>query len=135
MAAAVAWTAGAVILKLGLLEMNAIFAAAIRTFSATVALTVFQCGSNTGRNPSIFKNTEPAKLCLTILSGMIGYGISGLAYVVSVQRVGAGRTVLITSLTPIFVLMLSTLFLKEKPPLQSLIGTIICVIGIMFLRV
>lgn len=133
--AALAWTAGAVILKLGLLEINAVFAAAIRNFAAATALTVFQCGSNAERNFSILRTAKTTTLCLTILSGVLGYGLSGLAYVVSVQRIGAGRTVLITSLTPVFVLILSILFLKEKATLKLLIGTIVCVIGIMCLRV
>jgi drug/metabolite transporter (DMT)-like permease len=66
---------------------------------------------------------------------MLGYGIGGIAYVLAMQRVGAGRTVLITSLTPALVLILSVLFLKEKPTRHSVIGTIICVVGVMCLSV
>jgi transporter family protein len=133
--AALAWTIGAVILKLGLIEMNAIFAAGIRTFSAAAALTVFTYCFNSPNNPSFMKTTNMKKRFLAGFSGMLGYGIGGIAYVAAMQRVGAGRTVLITSLTPVFVLILSVLFLKEKPTPQSLIGTIICIVGVMFLSV
>lgn len=135
LSAALAWTIGAVILKLGLTEMNAIFAAAIRTFSAAAALTLFQYGSHATHNPSFIKNTELTKISLTVLSGMLSYGVGGIAYVAAMQRVGAGRTVLLTSLTPVFLLILSVLFLKEKLTPQSLIGTMICVVGVMFLSV
>jgi drug/metabolite transporter (DMT)-like permease len=64
---------------------------------------------------------------------LLGYGVGGIAYVAAMQRLGAGRTVLITSLTPVFVLILSVLFLKERPTPQSLIGTLICVVGVMLL--
>lgn len=74
-------------------------------------------------------------MALIALSGMLGYGVGGIAYVWSMQRVGAGRTVLITSLTPVLVLILSVLLLKEKPPRQSVIGTLICVIGVVCLSV
>jgi drug/metabolite transporter (DMT)-like permease len=47
------------------------------------------------------------KLALIALSGMLGYGVGGVACVLSMQRVGAGRTVLITSLPPVLVLTLS----------------------------
>jgi transporter family protein len=132
---ALAWATGAVILKLGLAEMNPVFAASIRTFSAAAALTVFQYGSHATGHPLLLKNTTWEKISLTVLSGIAGYGLAGIAYVASVQRVGAGRTALITSLTPVFVLILSVLFLKEKPTPQSLIGTMICVVGVMLLSV
>jgi drug/metabolite transporter (DMT)-like permease len=66
---------------------------------------------------------------------MLGYGVGGIAYVLAMQRVGAGRTVLITSLTPVLVLALSVLFLKERPRRQSVIGTMVCVAGVMCLSV
>jgi uncharacterized membrane protein len=120
---------------MGLTEINATLAAAIRTFSAAVAITIFQHLAHGTNNPSFIKNAELTKLSLTVLSGMLGYGVTGIAYVAVMQRAGAGRTVLITSLAPVFVFILSALFLKEKPTLPSLMGTLICVIGIMFLSV
>lgn len=133
--AALAWTTGAVILKISLTEINAVFAAAIRTFSAATALTLFQYGPWAPKHPSPMNQTNLKKLSMIALSGMLGYGIGGIAYVLAMQRVGAGRTVLITSLTPVLVLILSVLFLKEKPTRHSVIGTIICVVGVMCLSV
>jgi len=133
--AALAWTAGAVILKISLTEMNAVFAAAIRTLSAAAALTIFQCAPWAPKSASPMKRIDKKKLSLIALSGMLGYGVGGIAYVLAMQRVGAGRTVLITSLTPVLVLILSVLFLKEMPTRQSVIGTAICVGGVMCLSV
>jgi uncharacterized membrane protein len=134
-AAALAWTVGAVILKISLTEMNAIFAAAIRTFSAAVALTIFQCGQWGPRPALPVSSISRKKLALIALSGALGYGVGGIAYVLAMQRVGAGRTVLITSLTPVLVLILSIFLLKERPTRQSMIGTVICVVGVMCLSV
>jgi transporter family protein len=134
-AASLSWTVGAVILKISLTEMNALFAAAIRTLSAAVALTIFQCGP---WGPKPAPKVSPIglkKWALIALSGMLGYGVGGIAYVLAMQRVGAGRTVLITSLTPVLVLILSIFFLKERPTRQSMIGTVICVVGVMCLSV
>jgi drug/metabolite transporter (DMT)-like permease len=131
--AAIAWTIGAVILKLGVTTINAIVAAAIRTFSGAAVLTIFQYGSQATNKQSFRKDIELTKLFLIILSGMLNYGVGGIAYVAAMQRVGAGRTVLITSLTPVFILILSVLFLKEKATSKSVIGTIICVAGVVLL--
>ena len=133
LSAALAWTTGAVILKISITELNAALASTIRTFSAALALTIFQYGPWIPKTTSIVKKNNLKKLPLIALSGMLGYGIGGLAYVLAVQRVGAGRTALITSLTPILVLFLSVLFLKEKPTHQSVIGTVVCVVGVMCL--
>jgi uncharacterized membrane protein len=135
LSAALAWTTGAVILKISLTELNAVFAAAIRTFSAASALTIFQYGPWIQKTTSTVKRTDLKKLSLIALSGILGYGIGGLAYVLAMQRIGAGRTVLITSLTPVLVLILSVLFLKEKPTRRSVIGTVVCVVGVMCLSV
>jgi uncharacterized membrane protein len=132
-AAALAWTVGAVILKISLTEMNAVFAAAIRTLSAAAALTIFQCGSRSPKSTPPVNQIGLKKLAMIALSGMLGYGIGGIAYVLAMQRMGAGRTVLITSLTPVLVLILSIFLLKERPTPQSVIGTVICVVGVMCL--
>jgi uncharacterized membrane protein len=121
------------ILKISLTEMNAVFATAIRTFSAASALTIFQYSPWIAKTTSTVKRTDLKKLSLIALSGMLGYGIGGLAYVLAMQRIGAGRTVLITSLTPALVLILSVLFLKERPTRRSVIGTVVCVVGVMCL--
>jgi drug/metabolite transporter (DMT)-like permease len=131
--AAIAWTIGAVILKLGVTTINAIVAAAIRTFSGAAVLTIFQFSCQTTNKRSFRIDKELTKLFLIILSGMLNYGVGGIAYVAAMQRVGAGRTVLITSLTPVFILILSVLFLKEKATSKSVIGTIICVAGVVLL--
>jgi len=135
LSAALAWTIGAVILKISLTEINAVFAAAIRTFSAATALSIFQYGPWAPKTLPPMKRTRLKHLSLIALSGMLGYGIGGIAYVLAMQRVGAGRTVLITSLTPVLVLILSVLFLRERPTRPSVIGTIICVLGVMCLSV
>jgi uncharacterized membrane protein len=131
--AALAWTTGAIILKISLTELNAVFATAIRTFSAASALTIFQYSPWIPKTASTLKRIDLKKLSLIALSGMLGYGIGGLAYVLAMQRIGAGRTVLITSLTPALVLILSVLFLKERPTRRSVIGTVVCVIGVVCL--
>jgi drug/metabolite transporter (DMT)-like permease len=134
-AAALAWTLGAVILKISVTELNPVFASGIRTFSAALALTLFQCVHQVPKPVSRLKRPAPRKLSWIALSGMLGYGVGGVAYVSAMQRVGAGRTVLITSLTPVLVLILSVLFLKERPTRRSVIGTVICVVGVMCLSV
>ncbi len=133
--AAVAWTIGAVILKLVVGTGNAVVAAAVRVFSGAAVLTVFQYGSRAANRQSFSKDVRWKTLLLMIVSGTLGYGVGGITYVAAMQRVGAGRTVLISSLTPVFILILSVLFLKEKSTPQSLIGTLICVLGVVFLSV
>ncbi len=135
-AAALAWTAGAVILKFGLSQVNALPATAIRILSAALVLTsarfVRRAPMPAGSAPA---RTGAGRLSWIALSGVLGYGIGGVAYVMAMQRVGAGRTVLITSLTPVLVLILSVLLLNERPTRPAVVGTVICVIGVMCLSV
>jgi drug/metabolite transporter (DMT)-like permease len=132
-AAALAWTAGAVILKSGLTQVNALSATAIRVLSAALALTLAQFGPWTPKPAGSPPRTGAARLSWSALSGVLGYGIGGVAYVMAMQRVGAGRTVLITSLTPVLVLILSVLLLKERPTRPAVVGTVICACGVVCL--
>lgn len=134
-AAALAWTAGAVILKFGLTQVNALFATAIRVLSAALALTLLHLLPSASRSSGSAARTGAVRLCWIALSGVLGYGIGGVAYVMAMQRVGAGRTVLITSLTPVLVLILSVLLLKERPTRPAVVGTVICAVGVMCLSV
>jgi drug/metabolite transporter (DMT)-like permease len=131
--AALAWTGGAVILKFGLTQMNALSATAIRVLSAALALTVAQVGPWAPKPVGSPPRTGAVRLSWSALSGVLGYGIGGVAYVMAMQRVGAGRTVLITSLTPVLVLILSVLLLKERPTRSAVVGTVICAVGVICL--
>ncbi len=131
--AALAWTSSAVVLKLGVSAFNPILTSAIRTLAGAAALTIFQYEFRVPEESAVNRNKDFWKILLMVLSGILGYGLSGMAYVIAMQRIGAGRTVLIVSLTPVFVLILSVLFLKERPTIRSLSGVISCVIGVISL--
>ena len=124
------WTTGAMILKLGLTSINALFAGVRRTSSEAAALTSSQYGSHATTIVRYIKNRKLTKISLTSLSRMLGYGVSGIAHEDAIQRVGDGRTVLVTSLTRVFLLIISALFLKGKPMSQPVIRTSICVAGL-----
>jgi DME family drug/metabolite transporter len=128
--AAVAWTLGAVVLKLGATNMDTFVAAAIRIPVAALVLTGLLL-SRSQRNESLqFRRYGRRNVALAACAGILSYGLAAVGYITAMQLIGAGKTVLITTMAPILILPLSILFLKEKLTLYSVLGVSICVPGI-----
>jgi DME family drug/metabolite transporter len=128
--AAVAWTVGAVALKLGVTDMDSFVAAAIRIPISAIALTGLVLSRNRG-GALQFKRYGPRNMVMAAGAGILTYGVAAVGYVTAMQLIGAGKTVLITAVAPIFILPLSILILKEKPTLYAIVGVAVCVLGVV----
>jgi len=132
--AAAAWTAGTISLKLGVTGMDPFVAAAVRIPVAALALTGMMLGRNraTPWTPGAYSLRYTAMAAFT---GILTYGIAAVGYVTAMQLIGAGKTVLITAVAPIFVWPLSILVLRERPTLYALAGLVTCVSGVILVSV
>jgi drug/metabolite transporter (DMT)-like permease len=133
--ASLAWTAGAVTLKLGVTQMDALAAAAIRTPASAIAITGLVMSRRRKREILQVKKYGRRNMVLAFGTGALSYGVASVSYAAAMQLIGAGKTVLITAVAPIFILPFSIVFLKERPTIYAKVGIIISVLGVGMLTV
>ena len=63
-------------------------------------------------------------------AGLVGTGLGTLLFVLAIQMIGAGRTAVLTSTTPILALPFSMLLLRERPTRWTVAGTFVTTAGI-----
>lgn len=132
--AAVAWTTGAATLKLGAADMDTFVAAAIRIGASAIALSCF-LPSRTGEGRLQLKRHGVRNTLLAASGGIISYGVAAVCYVMAIQLIGAGRTVLLTGTAPLFLLPMSIFILKEKPTRCAIAGIFVCIAGIYLVTI
>ena len=67
------------------------------------------------------------------LSGIIGTGLTTLLFILAIQEIGAGQTVVLFSTSPLFALPMGFFFLREKITIWVVVGTVVAVAGIILL--
>jgi len=67
------------------------------------------------------------------VGGTVGWGLGNLFFVLAVTMLGSTRAAILGSTPPLFALPLSIFWLKEKPNLAIVGGTILAVAGIVFI--
>ncbi len=85
----------------------------------------------------LLKSRLPEKkdLPLIFISGFLGIFLYTWLFNMASRNVAAGVSSFIISSTPIFTLILSIFFLKEKPSKQSLVGLFVSFIGLFLISV
>jgi uncharacterized membrane protein len=132
--AAVLWAGGSVALKLGAKDMDSFVAAAIRVPAAGLALTGLAL-SQRGPLPPRFAEHGGRISVLVLATGILTYAVASVCYVRAIQLIGAGKTVLLTAVSPLFLVPLSVLFLRERPTPRALAGLLISVAGMVLVAV
>ena len=123
------WAIAAVTLKLGILDMDPLVAAAIRVSSGTIVLLPFAL-SQRKRGALQLRKYGSRSLALALTSGLIDYGVGMVLFIIAIQLIGAGKTVVLASASPLFLLPFSVFILKERLTRLTLIGIFIGVAGI-----
>jgi DME family drug/metabolite transporter len=127
--AILAWTGATVLLKIGVTGVDPFIAACLRiSTSAIVLLFFFHSRPNKG-NTSLRK-IDKKNLALVASAGLLTYGVAAVGYISAIQLIGAGKTVLLTAIAPIFALPFAIFILGEKPTKYTLLGVMISVIGV-----
>lgn len=102
---------------------------AIRTFIGGMFLLGIYLLSNRDFSWDKLKSNLP-KL---ILSGSL-FGISGLLLFMSYDAIGVGLSSIIYSLNPVFIFIISIIFLKEKFKPKKALGLFIAVLGLLLVN-
>jgi len=132
--AGIAWAISAVTLKLGVVGMDPLVAAAIRMFSATIVLLPFAL-SQRKRGALQLRKYGSRSLALAVISGFLSYGAGMVLFIIAIQLIGAGKTVVLLSASPLFLLPFSIFILKERLTRLALIGIFIGVAGICLVAI
>ncbi len=122
------WAISISFLKLGLQEINLILANGVRLPAASLLLIfflLFQKPAHPATRPGI------RDFSLGALTGIVGFGMGGILFLLAIQDAGAGKAAVLTSCAPIFGLPLSVALLKEKVTRKILLGTVLVLIGII----
>jgi drug/metabolite transporter (DMT)-like permease len=66
-------------------------------------------------------------------AGVLGIGIGSLLFLFAIQVTGAAKTAALSSTSPLFAVPLSAVFLHERLTIPVVLGTILCVVGVILL--
>jgi len=132
--AAVLWAIAASTLKMGVIGLDPFVAVAIRMPSGAIVLSLFTL-TQKRRGTLQFQRYGSRSVALAATEGLLSLGIGGVLFVLGTQLIGVGRTVLLSSVSPLFLLPFSVLFLKEKLTGYALVGILICVAGIYLVAI
>ena len=129
--AAVFWAIATVSLRdaaegFGAISVGALRIPAAAGFLSAVALTQSRTSL---RKRSVSRRSWGV---LTV-AGIVGTGVGSLLFIYAVQEAGAGKTAVLSSVSPLFALPLAAIFLGERITRWLVLGTGLAVIGIVLL--
>ncbi|USG99190.1 EamA family transporter [Thermococcus argininiproducens] len=120
------WSTSYVLIKIGLKDINPLAFAAYRYLLGSSILLLFVLCSSNISMPAI---TSKRVLWFFIL-GFTGYFIAQGLQFVGLYYLPAITVTFILNLTPIFVVILSILFLKETPSAIQIVGITLVILGV-----
>lgn len=125
---ALVWGIGQVVLKVATAELHSVVANSVRQPMGMAAMI----GLNLVRGQWGHLRRMPARSWLIIVfASLVGTGVGSLLFVQAIQMVGAGRTAVLTSTSPLLAIPFAMLWLGERPGRRTLIGTLLAVAGIV----
>jgi bacterial/archaeal transporter family protein len=128
--AAVFWAVGMVMVAPGVQGLDAIMASSIRMLALSLMLWLVVLVRRSYRQ---LKTLTRREWVILIVGGTVGWGLGNLFFVLAVTMLGSTRAAILGSTPPLFALPLSIFWLKEKPNLAIVGGTILAVAGIIFI--
>jgi len=121
-------------MKVVLTEMNAIVAQSIRLPIASLLLTSLSIQAGQGRQLRVTQYKRKTIL-LIVLCGVLSYGVGVLFELYALIFAGMAKAAILTSWTPLFILILSAVFLKERLTSRLVLGILCCSGGTVLLMV
>jgi uncharacterized membrane protein len=64
------------------------------------------------------------------IASLIGTGVGALFFIMAIQMIGAGKTAVLTSVSPLLAMPFSMLWLRERPTRWTMAGTVLTTAGI-----
>ncbi len=127
--AAVCWSLSGVILSLVVKTPDPLVVASVRLPALAIVFWVVVAVRHTAPRLKTLSRTDWIN---TIIGGLVGWGVGSLLFVMSLAKMGATRTAIITCISPLFALPICVLFLGERLTRETLIGTVLTIAGVAF---
>ena len=119
------WGSSFLLMKIGLEKLNPFEVAALRILSAGIVLTPFAYKA--------FRQIPTNKIGFILLSGLIGSFIPAFLFCVAETKLDSALAGMLNSLTPLFVVIIGTLFFRMKTKIKKVAGIFVGLIGLFFL--
>ncbi|MGD8625451.1 MAG: DMT family transporter [Anaerolineae bacterium] len=124
----VLWGVGQVALKPATAGMHSVVANSIRQPLGLLMLLGLNLAGGRWRD---LARLDRKSWAVILLASLVGTGLGTLFFVMAIQMVGAGRTAVLTSTTPLMAIPFSLLWLQERPTRWTLGGTLLTTAGIV----
>ncbi len=124
---AIFFAIGAILLQVGVEDVSPIDGNFVRVAFGSVAfIPMFLIAKHRGM-------PTPPKRTVKIISvaGLLGMGLGSLLYVSTIKFVGAAVTSVLGSLSPLFALPISIVFLKERITRVAMLGVVATIAGVI----
>lgn len=128
--ASLLWAISISLLKIGLQEVSLILANGVRMPVASLALIILIRFQNSTHQPTRVHVRDVAE---GAASGILSFGLGGLLFLQAILYIGVAKATVLTSSAPLFGLPLSLVFLKERVTVRIAAGTVLVVLGIVFI--
>jgi len=128
------WAIAAVTLKLGALDTDPLVAAAIWMSSATIVFLPFAL-SQRKQGALQLKKYGSRSLALALTSGVVDLDVGVVLFIIAIQLIGAGKAVVLSSTSPLFLLPFSVFILRERLTRFTLIGIFTGIAGICLVAI
>jgi|Deesub1362A_J573_1020465.scaffolds.fasta_scaffold00094_77 DME family drug/metabolite transporter len=127
--AALSWAIASVLYKKGLYKIEPFPANIVRLVIGTFFVTFSYI---LVKGLDFQASLEP--LLYVVAGGLVGLGLGDLLFLKSLKYAGVSRAVPISSTYPLFTILFSTVLLKEKAYVSTVLGTCLIVAGIWLLH-
>lgn len=132
-AGGVFWSFATVWLRAASEETHAVAVGAVRIPAAAIMLAAIV--SAQPRSAARRWQVPRRSMVVLAVAGVAGTGLGSLLYIYAIQEAGAGLTVVLSSLSPLFALPLGALVLHEAITRWVAAGAILAAAGIFFLSI
>lgn len=126
--AAILYAISTIMLQIGVAYVNPIYANFIRMVTSSIFfIPIFLTARLRGMPQPPWNVTK-----IILVGALAGTAIGSLFYVYAVKLVGATLVTVVTSLSPLFVLVISTLYLKAEVSRAARLGVLLSILGVVF---
>ncbi|MHA1943086.1 MAG: DMT family transporter [Candidatus Thorarchaeota archaeon] len=125
--AALCWSLGSVLLQIGVADVDPIDANFVRMiFGAGIMAPLYLGSVRRGMQKPTRKATK-----IVLVAAFFGMAWGTLLYTYAVKLIGASVASVLGSISPLFALPISIIFLKEKFTAKSILGALLAVSGVV----
>ena len=124
---AILYAMGTILLQIGVEDISPIDGNFVRVAFGSIAfIPLFLVAKHRGMPTPSRRTTK-----IIAVAGLFGMGLGSLLYVSTVKFVGAAVTSVIGSLSPLFALPISMIFLKERITRVVMVGVVVTIAGVI----